>query len=114
MKASVSKIILRTLTCVIAALGSDQGLRAQSVYGSVLGTITDATGAVIAGTGVTLANAGTNEERRTQSDTNGNYQFVNLRSARLQAFQAILHYSGGAVGSSHRRLLAGRGEQPEH
>lgn len=37
MKASGSRIILRTLLCLIAALGSDQGLRAQSVYGSLLG-----------------------------------------------------------------------------
>jgi hypothetical protein len=78
MKTSVSRVILRTTLCVLAALGSGQGLGTQSVYGSVLGTITDATGAVISGAGVTLTNTGTNEERQTQSDTKGNYQFVNL------------------------------------
>src|SRR5580704_18431377 len=78
MKTSASRVILRTTLCVLVSLGSGQGLRAQSVHGSVLGTIIDASGAVISGAGVTLTNTGTNEERQTQSDTKGNYQFVNL------------------------------------
>jgi hypothetical protein len=35
----------------------------QSFYGSVVGTVSDATGAVIPGASVTLINIGTNEKR---------------------------------------------------
>src|SRR5690348_7263319 len=70
--------IVRLFVCLAVASGWQQGLKAQSVYGSVVGTVTDATGAVIGGAQVTLTNTGTNEHRQTQSDANGNYQFVNL------------------------------------
>jgi protocatechuate 3,4-dioxygenase beta subunit len=51
---------------------------AQTVYGSIVGTVTDASGAAIPGANVTLTNLGTNEPKSALSDNNGNYTFVNL------------------------------------
>src|SRR6516164_4569290 len=53
-------------------------LQAQTFYGSVLGTITDSTGAVVPRAVVTLTNDGTSERRTASSDASGNYRFVNL------------------------------------
>jgi hypothetical protein len=53
-------------------------LQAQATYGSVLGTVTDASGAVIPGASVTLTNIGTNQKNTAQTDAAGNYRFVNL------------------------------------
>jgi hypothetical protein len=53
-------------------------MAAQSSYGSVVGTITDSTGAVIPGASVTMTSVGTSEKRTAESDASGNYQFVNL------------------------------------
>jgi hypothetical protein len=50
----------------------------QTFYGSIVGTVTDQSQAVVAGANVTLTNTGTAEVRTEQTDTNGNYQFVNL------------------------------------
>src|SRR5262245_3849375 len=50
----------------------------QAFYGSIVGSITDATSAAVQQANVTLTNLGTGERRAMQTDTSGNYQFVNL------------------------------------
>src|SRR5690348_13179213 len=50
----------------------------QTFYGSVVGTVTDASSAAIANAPITLTNTGTAEVRASQTDDNGNYQFLNL------------------------------------
>jgi Carboxypeptidase regulatory-like domain len=51
---------------------------AQTTFGSVVGTVTDASGAAIANTQVTLTNVGTNEKRTETTNADGLYQFVNV------------------------------------
>ena len=51
---------------------------AQTFYGSIVGTVTDPTGAAIAGSQVTLTNTRTGDRRTDQTDNQGSYQFVNL------------------------------------
>ncbi len=55
-------------------------LSAQS-FGAVSGTVTDATGAVVAGASVTLINVGTADTRTAQTSASGEYRFVNLTPA---------------------------------
>lgn len=50
----------------------------QSFYGSVVGTVTDSSGSAVPQAGVTMVNMGTAERRVIQTDTSGNYQFVNV------------------------------------
>src|SRR5689334_10814588 len=51
---------------------------AQTFYGSVVGTVSDASGAAVPGATATLTNLGTAERRSMTTDSSGNYQFVNL------------------------------------
>jgi hypothetical protein len=53
-------------------------LSAQTFYGSIIGTITDNSGAVIPGATVTITNLGTSEKKTMESDTQGNYRVLNL------------------------------------
>lgn len=53
-------------------------LRAQSTFGSILGTVHDKSGAVIPGATVTLINSGTSSKRVLTSDGGGNFVFSNL------------------------------------
>jgi len=53
-------------------------LSAQTSYGSIVGAITDPSGAGVPGASVVLVNIGTSERRTAESDQSGNYQFVNL------------------------------------
>ena len=53
-------------------------LLGQADRGTVTGTITDATGAVVPGVPLTLRNAATNLTYSTPSSENGSYTFLNL------------------------------------
>jgi hypothetical protein len=57
---------------------------AQTIYGSVLGTVTDSSGGVIPGASVSLANIGTSENRSTTTESNGSYRFVSLAPGRYR------------------------------
>lgn len=50
----------------------------QTFYGSIIGTVTDASGAAVPQANVICTNLGTAERRVAQTDVGGNYQFVNL------------------------------------
>jgi hypothetical protein len=74
-------VCLGILSCFFAIVST---AAAQSFYGSVVGTVTDKSGAVIPGATVTLANTGTNDHQTAQSDANGGYRFLNLVPGRYQ------------------------------
>ena len=64
--------------CLAAILAVSSPLRPQSFYGSILGTVTDSSGAVVPDATVTVTNIGTNEVQRVPSNAEGNYSTVNL------------------------------------
>lgn len=51
---------------------------AQVLYGSVVGTVTDPSGAVIPGASITLTNKDTGSSRDDKADEGGRYSFVNV------------------------------------
>jgi hypothetical protein len=53
-------------------------LEAQTFYGSISGTATDATGALVPDATVTVTNVGTNDAQTVHSDKEGKFSFVNL------------------------------------
>lgn len=64
------------LVFVLLTAGS---LWAQSFRGTILGTVTDPSGAVVAGATVTAKNVGTGLERTTQTSTDGSYALPELQ-----------------------------------
>ncbi|MCX6627592.1 MAG: TonB-dependent receptor, partial [Candidatus Solibacter sp.] len=53
-------------------------LPAQTFYGSIVGAVTDSSGAAIPGASITLTNSGTAERRPVVADATGIYRFLNL------------------------------------
>ena len=72
-------VVAAVLSFIIVAPGAS-----QTFYGSILGTITDASNSNIPGASVTLTNLGTDEHRSAESDASGNYQFVSLVPGRYK------------------------------
>ena len=72
------KLQLPSLTIIFVLALSLQTAQAQNVYGTIAGTVTDASGATIADTTVTLTNLGTSEKHTMQSSASGEYAFVNI------------------------------------
>jgi len=77
-------VAMRACFLLAGILGASYMLQAQSFYGSMVGTVTDATGAAIADASVALTNMGTSERRTVATDTSGAYQFVNLVPGRYR------------------------------
>src|SRR5258708_27604244 len=50
----------------------------QTFYGSIIGSVADASASAVPQAAVTLINTGTGERRTMQTDASGSYQFVNL------------------------------------
>ena len=50
----------------------------QTLYGSVVGNVTDGQGATVPGASVTLVNTGTGLKRETVTDAQGAYNFINV------------------------------------
>ncbi|MGC2194022.1 MAG: carboxypeptidase regulatory-like domain-containing protein [Terriglobales bacterium] len=63
------------LALIVLAAGS---LWAQTFRGTILGTVTDPTGAVVAGAKVTVRNVGTGLERTTDTSADGSYSVPEL------------------------------------
>src|SRR6516165_11861409 len=72
------RVVTLVLGFVVATILSPLPLHAQQFFGSVVGTVTDASGGVIPGATITITNIGTNEKRSAKADSAGNYQFVSL------------------------------------
>ena len=84
----------RTLWLLILCLFTAVGLPGQVVITStVVGTVTDAQGAVVAGSTVTLTNIDTGVQASTPSSTSGDYQFPNLLAGH---YQVRVHSEGFA------------------
>jgi hypothetical protein len=77
-----SKRLLLSLASLFLLL--PPAVKSQTFYGSVTGTVTDSTGAVVPETNITLTNLGTAEKRTATTDESGLYRFVNIVPGRYK------------------------------
>src|SRR5688572_8310030 len=63
---------------ILATLAAGRAVHAQSITGSVTGSVVDPSKAAIPGASVTLTNMGTDVVQAVTSDSSGNYQFLQL------------------------------------
>src|SRR5579875_332238 len=68
--------VLSALTLIVAPV------KAQILYGSIVGTIRDSTNAAIAGAAVQIANIATGETRQTATNAQGDYSFPSVPAGR--------------------------------
>ncbi|HTS36126.1 MAG TPA: TonB-dependent receptor [Candidatus Solibacter sp.] len=71
-----ARIVLASI--LVFVLLAAVGLSAQTFRGTILGTVTDASGAVVAGAKVTVKNTGTGLERSTETSADGSYSLPEL------------------------------------
>ena len=77
MKRAVLGLLVAVCVCLFPSTSS-----AQAVTGTILGIITDSTGAVMPGTTVTLTHAGTGLVRSVVTDAAGEYTVPSLPTGR--------------------------------
>ncbi len=72
-----SRMILVS-TVLVFVLAAAAVLSAQTFRGTILGTVTDASGAVVAGAKVTVKNNGTGLQRTSETSADGSYSLPEL------------------------------------
>ena len=76
---------------IAATLLPATAARAQSTFGTMLGTVQDSSGAVIPGALITARSLDENEERTTTSGTSGDFVFENLKAGH---YKVTVHKGG--------------------
>jgi hypothetical protein len=89
----VKRVLLFALLVALAAIIPLQAT-AQTFYGSIVGTVTDNSGAVVPGASVTVTNLGTNEARTVKSNGAGEFSFVNLVPASYKVAVQAANFKG--------------------
>src|SRR5262245_31295528 len=79
------------VTLVLAAVLCLGRAHAQSTFGEIRGTVTDATGSVIVGAAVTATNTETGDTRKVVSDSSGNYAVLNIDAGR---YEVLIEHAG--------------------
>src|SRR5882762_11245919 len=86
------------LVCLVLILAGASSAVAQIDTGSVLGTVSDSSGARINGATVTLVNEGTNATLSTATGDDGGYKFTPVRigsyklTVTMQGFQTVAQH----------------------
>src|SRR6187551_1090239 len=88
---------LRLLGCALLVLGTIRPAAAQSVTGTILGTVTDPSGAVVAGAKVTILNEGTGLTRTATSDVSGEYTAPSLPTGRYTVMSEMAGFKALAL-----------------
>src|SRR5687767_12120576 len=78
MNVTRNRRVFVGLALLILALLSGRSVQAQFESASVLGTVRDSSGAAMANAKLTLENVKTGIAQTTQSDSDGNYQLLNV------------------------------------
>src|SRR6266542_4003085 len=78
-KGGVLKTRSFCLVCVLLAGVCLNAARAQVLYGSIVGTVTDQSGSVVPSANVSITNQGTNLVREAPTDAEGRYSFQNVQ-----------------------------------
>jgi hypothetical protein len=78
MNGNIPRLYFWAPLFAIVLLITSTTTHAQSTFGTVVGTVTDASGSPIPGVSVALTNLGTNEKRTQPTNGDGLYQFVNV------------------------------------
>lgn len=120
MKLKATKVVFTAgLACVLVLYSGT--LRAQDVTASVSGTVTDASGKVVAGATVSVKNVATGQTTDTQTDSAGLYTVPNLAAgdydvsvaaAGFDPKTARITVAAGANQTSDVTLTAAQGPTP--
>ena len=113
----VSRFALWLVAMAVLGLGSAQRLNAQILYGSVAGTVSDQTGAVVPGAAITIVNDNTGFTRNTTSASAGDYRITDLPggtytlNVTAQGFKPVkqtgINIAAGSVNQQNVQLSVG-------
>src|SRR5262245_36350021 len=78
-----------TLCIVLSAILLLYPTTAQTTFGTILGTVTDPSGAVMPNVTITVTNQGENVSQNVTSDAQGNYQAESLKAGKYTVIAQV-------------------------
>jgi hypothetical protein len=105
--SAICRIHLALLLFPILVCSAGQSVRAQSTFGTILGTVQDAQGAVIADASVALQSLDENSEYKTTTNSSGEFVFENMKAGH---YKITVGHSGFAEAVVPNAALAARQE----
>ncbi len=87
----IGNTILRVTILLLVLFGAICAANAQSTFGTILGTVTDVTGAVITEAVISAQSLDDNVERRTTSTVSGEFILENVKAGR---YKLTVHHDG--------------------
>src|SRR5262245_53432295 len=89
--------MLKGLLALVLVFGGTTASWAQAITGTILGSVSDSSGAVLPGVSITAINTGTNQSRTTITNESGNFSLPSLQigvyrvEAELTGFKKEIH-----------------------
>src|ERR1700716_1329019 len=83
-RSAVKHFTFTTVVGLLIALFCNAPSLGQSTFGSIVGTVKDASGDVVNAASVVLTNTGTSAKRSVSTDPNGWFSFVNVEPGTYQ------------------------------
>jgi hypothetical protein len=83
------KVLAVVVLGILAGLTFAPGAVAQALYGALVGTVTDETGAALPGASITVTQTATNLSRETVSNETGGYNLANLLPGTYQVVVSL-------------------------
>src|SRR5438309_11248704 len=77
--------------CLMAILFLASGIIGQSTFGSIVGVVKDPGEGTIADAQITLTNLDDRAQRNARADSNGGFEFVNLKPGH---YELVIHADG--------------------
>ncbi|MBM3810654.1 MAG: hypothetical protein FJW20_03350 [Acidimicrobiia bacterium] len=74
------QVVFAAIATLIVGIAVSQPAAAQVLYGSIVGSVSDATGAIVPGATVNVTNTNTNATRDTRTDAGGRYTISNVQA----------------------------------
>src|SRR5688572_32455079 len=80
---------LRLALAAVGALALSMPASAQTIYGTLVGNVTDETGLAVPGATVTITHTETNQKREAATNATGGYNFANIPTGTYQVDVAL-------------------------
>ncbi len=104
MKRRKMALFVGFLICLV--ISGERFAPAQETFGTILGSVTDASGAAVSDAKITVTNTGTGIVRSFNTDATGNYSIFNLPPG---TYSLTVHKEGYKLQNSHANRYCPRG-----
>src|SRR5688572_7472496 len=89
--------VVRILLLAVWAIAWPGPVLSQTIYGTLVGNVTDETGLAVPGATVTITHVDTNQKREATTSATGGYNFANIPTGTYQVDVALTGFQSAST-----------------